>query len=73
MQLTDYEWIGIRKLLNKAWDKGKWRTVWHRWKRRNKSAEQSLRYRDVSKIIKTAKAVDWSKLNKPDNVEGNDG
>jgi len=31
-----------------------------------KSAEQSARYRDVSKIIEAAKAVDWSKLNKPD-------
>ncbi len=66
MNLTDYEWTEMRKLLNKAWTaRENHHIAWDS----SKATRNSARYRDVSKIIKEAQAVDWAKLNKPDKVE----
>lgn len=67
MHLSDKEWKELRKLLNQAWDDACW------WRNLfilspSKSIRMSRRYRDVSKIIEAAKAVDWSKLSEPDKI-----
>lgn len=65
MQISDKE---LRKMLNKAWDKGvyiKRRPVF-KWLGK---VHTDQRYRDVSKILKEAVAVDWTKINTPNNEE----
>lgn len=41
----------LRKLQNKVWDMGQWRTIWQPWTRVG-VAKRNARYRDVTKIIK---------------------
>ncbi len=56
----------LRRMLNAAWDKGE---EFGGLEDYYKPTRPDRRYRDVSKIIREAKRVDWTKLNQPDNVE----
>lgn len=67
MEISDKE---LRKMLNEAWDNGSRRK--DQWFRGLCLDLKSARYQDVTRIIKAAQAVDWSKLSKPDNVEKTD-